>query len=118
MRRTPAKHHDAHRQARRGVCQAAVLPEARRGYPKRSRPIGLPPHTQLPSSPRLGMAEIPVCTFMNLCVLRIYFLRPPSRVPYRTPPAIAKMAAYPDPPPVVPVPESVDAQVAYQLNIV
>ena len=30
----------------------------------------------------------------------------PSSVPYRTPSACAKMAAYPDPPPVIPVPES------------
>jgi len=35
----------------------------------------------------------------------------PSSVPYRTPPACAKMAAYPDPPPVIPVPESIAAQV-------
>ena len=30
------------------------------------------------------------------------FLRTPSRAPYRTPPACANRAAYPDPPPVVP----------------
>ena len=41
-------------------------------------------------------------------------LRSPSRVPYRTelsPSACAKMAAYPDPPPVIPLPESIAAQV-------
>ena len=32
----------------------------------------------------------------------------PSSVSYRTPSACAKMAAYPDPPPVIPVPEVVD----------
>jgi hypothetical protein len=37
----------------------------------------------------------------------------PSSVPYRTPPACAKRAAYPDPPPVIPLPESIDAQAAY-----
>ena len=37
----------------------------------------------------------------------------PSSVPYRTPPACAKMAANPDPPPVIPVPESIAAQAAY-----
>jgi hypothetical protein len=42
------------------------------------------------------------------------FLRTPSRAPYRTPPACANRAAYPDPPPVVPDPESIDAQAAYR----
>ena len=42
------------------------------------------------------------------------FLRTPSRAPYRTPPACANRAAYPDPPPVVPHPESIDAQAAYR----
>jgi len=41
------------------------------------------------------------------------FLRTPSRAPYRTPPACAKRAAYPDPPTVVPNPESIAAQAAY-----
>ncbi len=40
----------------------------------------------------------------------------PSSIPYQTPPAYAKMAAYPDPPPVIPVPESIAAQAAYQLR--
>ena len=35
----------------------------------------------------------------------------PSSVPYRTPPACAKMAAYPDPTPVIPVPDTDAAQV-------
>jgi hypothetical protein len=35
----------------------------------------------------------------------------PSSVPYRAPSACANMAAYPDPPPVIPVPESIAAQV-------
>jgi hypothetical protein len=35
----------------------------------------------------------------------------PSSIPYRTPPACAKMAAYPDPPPVIPVPDTGVAQV-------
>jgi len=39
-----------------------------------------------------------------------------SSVPYRAPPACAKMAAYPDPPPVILVPESIAAQAAYQLR--
>ncbi len=44
-------------------------------------------------------------------------LRTPSRAPqlsYGTPPACANRAAYPDPPPVVPHPESIDAQAAYR----
>ena len=40
----------------------------------------------------------------------------PSSVPYRNPPACAKMAAYPDPPHVILVPESIAAQAAYQLR--
>ena len=40
----------------------------------------------------------------------------PSSVPYRAPPACAKRAAYPDPPPVILVPESIAAQAAYQLR--
>ena len=49
-----------------------------------------------------------------VCVLMVYFLRTPSRAPYRTPSACANRAAYPDPPPVVPHPESIDAQAAYR----
>ena len=50
-----------------------------------------------------------------LCVcVGCLFLRTPSRAPYRTPPACANRAAYPDPPPVVPHPESIDAQASYR----
>ena len=35
----------------------------------------------------------------------------PSSVPYRAPPACAKTAAHPDPPPVIPVPDTSSAQV-------
>jgi hypothetical protein len=38
----------------------------------------------------------------------------PSSISYRTPPACAKRAAYPDPPPVVPVPDTGVAQAAYK----
>ena len=37
----------------------------------------------------------------------------PSSIPYRTPPACAKRAAYSDPPPVILLPESGVAQAAY-----
>ncbi len=40
----------------------------------------------------------------------------PSSVPYRTPLACAKKATYPDPPPVILLPESIAAQAAYQLR--
>ena len=40
----------------------------------------------------------------------------PSSIPYRTHSACATMAAYPDPPPVILVPESIAAQAAYQLR--
>ena len=39
----------------------------------------------------------------------------PSSVPYRTPSACAKMAAFPDPPPVILLPESIAARSAYSL---
>jgi len=48
----------------------------------------------------------------SVCV-ECLFLRTPNRAPYRTPPACAKRATYSDPPPVVPHPESIDAQAAY-----
>ncbi len=50
--------------------------------------------------------DLPVC-------VECLFSRSPSRAPYRTPPACAKRAAYPDPPPVVPHSESIAAQAAY-----
>ena len=40
----------------------------------------------------------------------------PSFIPYRTHPACAKLAADPDPPPVIPLPDSIAAQAAYQLR--
>jgi hypothetical protein len=55
------------------------------------------------------------CLFVRSpCVLVVYFLRKPSRVPYGTPSACANRAADPAPPPVVPHPESIDAQAAYR----
>ena len=42
---------------------------------------------------------------------KILRLTEPSSIPYRTHPAYAKRAAYPDPPPVIPLPESIAAQV-------
>jgi hypothetical protein len=41
------------------------------------------------------------------------FGRSPGQAPYGTNSAFAKRAAYPDPPPVVPDPESLAAQAAY-----
>ena len=49
------------------------------------------------------------------CVLSVYFSWY-FFVPYRTPPACAKRATYPDPPPVILLPESIAAQAAYQLR--
>ena len=47
------------------------------------------------------------------CVLIVYFVRSPSRAPYRTPSVCAIRATYSDTPPVVPEPESITAQAAY-----
>ena len=68
-------------------------------------------------------AKDDVGEFLDMTSHRVYqqqvvcvgclFLRTPSRAPYRTPPACANRVAYPDPPPVVPDPESIDVQVSY-----
>ena len=42
-----------------------------------------------------------------MCWLFIFKVTEPSSIPYRTHPACAKRAAYPDPPPVIPLPESI-----------
>ena len=47
--------------------------------------------------------------------LTLFKVTEPSSVPYRTP-ACAKRAAYPDPTPVILLPESIAAQAAYQLR--
>ena len=46
-----------------------------------------------------------------MCWLFIFKVTEPSSTPYRTPSACAKRAAYPDPPPVIPVPDTGVAQV-------
>ena len=58
--------------------------------------------------------KIVLLPLINIVCVECLFLRTPSRAPYRTPPACANRgAAYPDPPPVVPHPESIAAQAAY-----
>jgi hypothetical protein len=49
--------------------------------------------------------------------LFIFKVTDPNSIPYRTHSACAKRAAYPDPPPVIPLPESIAAQAAYQLRV-
>ena len=44
----------------------------------------------------------------------IFKVTEPSSIPYRTPSACAKRAAYPDPPPVIPLPDTGVAQAAYK----
>jgi hypothetical protein len=61
-----------------------------------------------------GIPVAPVCVecLMGKQKKPILFkVTEPSSVPYRAPPACAKMAAYPDPPPVIPLPESSAVQV-------
>ncbi len=48
-------------------------------------------------------------SWSSVCV-ECLFLRTPNRAPYRTPSACANRTAYPDPPPVVPHPESIDSR--------
>ena len=52
----------------------------------------------------------------SVCWLFIFKVTEPNSIPYRTHPACAKRAAYPDPPPVILLPESIAAQAAYQLR--
>jgi hypothetical protein len=43
---------------------------------------------------------------LSLCWLFIFKVTEPSSIPYRTHPACAKRATYPDPPPVIPLPDT------------
>ena len=56
------------------------------------------------------------CLIGNQNKPTLFKVTEPSSVPYRAPSACAKMAAYPDPPPVILVLESIAAQAAYQLR--
>ena len=51
-----------------------------------------------------------------MCV-ECLFLRSPGQAPYGTEPSCANMAAYADPPPVVPDPESFAVQAAYPFGL-
>jgi len=68
------------------------------------------PGKQNDDKPTLFKPEVTEPSYPGLPFLLI------SSVPYRTPPACAKMAAYPDLQPVILLPESIAAQVAYQLR--
>ena len=63
------------------------------------------------------LARFPLllCRRSGLCVcwLFIFKVTKPSSIPYRTHPACAKRAAYPDPPPVIPVPDTGVAEVTH-----
>ena len=74
-------------------------------------PLGLPPSFSILITAdsltwgwRVRARGGPVAGGCVVCVLVVYFLRTPSRVPYGTPPACANRAAYPDPPPRSPPP--------------
>jgi len=69
-------------------------------------PSGLFPATPVCVECLIGKQKKPI----------LFKVTEPSSIPYRTHPACAKMAAYPDPPPVILVPESIAAQAAYQLR--
>jgi hypothetical protein len=67
-----------------------------------------------PAPPRRPLATPLVCVecFIGKQKKPILFkVTEPSSIPYRTPSACAKRAAYPDPPPVIPVPDTGVAQV-------
>jgi hypothetical protein len=65
---------------------------------------------------RLVSAECVECLIGKQKKPILFKVTEPSSVPYRAPPACAKRAAYPDPPPVILLPESIAAQAAYQLR--
>jgi hypothetical protein len=55
-------------------------------------------------------SSVPVCVECLIGKQKkpiLFKVTEPSSVPYRAPSAFAKMAAYPDPPPVIPLPESI-----------
>ena len=59
----------------------------------------------------------PIPADMRLSVdLFIFKVTEPSSIPYGTHSACAKRAANPDPPPVIPLPESIATQAVYQLR--
>ena len=60
------------------------------------------------NSPTQTVYQFWVCV---VCWLFIFKVTEPSSIPYRTPSAVAKRAAYPDPPPVIPLPDTGVAQV-------
>jgi len=70
----------------------------------------------LGSSPGLLQSVCVECSIGKQKKPILFKVTEPSSVPYRAPPACAKRAAYPDPPPVILLPESIAAQAAYQLR--
>ena len=112
---------------------AGAAPALTRGA---ARPDAWPPITRRPGVPGVRPAWLawPVRNFPLSSTIRkkvvvcvecligkqkkpiLFKVTEPSSIPYRAPSACAKMAAYPDPPPVIPVPESIAAQAAYQLR--
>ena len=83
------------------------------------------PSIRIPASRRDGTCTKNefrmVCVFITagpmiklcVCWLFIFKVTEPSSIPYRTHSACAKRAAYPDPPPVIPLPESGVAEVTH-----
>ena len=72
-------------------------------------------HIPRKTFPDFGLWKSPVGRIQSAVCVGCLFLWTPSRIPYGTPLACANRAAYPDPPPpVVPHPESIDAQAAYR----
>jgi hypothetical protein len=83
---------------------------------KDTEPIPLqdPPGVELTHRTTWGECVLSVCVE---CLIgkqnkpTLFKVTEPRSVPYRTPPACAKWASYPDPPPVIPVPDTGAAQV-------
>ena len=62
---------------------------------------------------QMGRGKIQWAAFTSVCWLFIFKVTEPNSIPYRTHSACAKRAAYPDPPPVIPLPESGVAEVTH-----
>jgi hypothetical protein len=71
-----------------------------------------PPQSQ--TKPRCTSASSVPPRKRVLCVCWFFFKD--TRAPYRTPSACANRAAYPDPPTVVPDPESIDARASSEVD--
>ena len=96
------------------VCVCVEREREREGERERERERERETHGKF--NTRLSQRECVECLIGKQKKPILFKVTEPSSIPYRTHSAYAKMAANPDPPPVIPLPESIAAQAAYQLR--